>query len=106
LRQAGVAGTDLKVLLVRDTVSRQDHAVLSVRQDGHWLMLDNRWSEIMEASASSRLTPLFALDDSGVKLFASRYANAPQVGSEFEPLPASDEAGICSACRSSTPLLM
>ncbi|MET0639174.1 MAG: transglutaminase-like cysteine peptidase, partial [Hyphomicrobium sp.] len=58
LRQLGLPASDLKVLLVRDTFSNQDHAVLAVRRDAYWLLLDNRWSQMIESSASPRLMPL------------------------------------------------
>jgi predicted transglutaminase-like cysteine proteinase len=73
LQQAGVAQADLRLLLVRDRAVRQDHAVLAVRQNDHWLFLDNRYSFLLEEKDAGQLTPLFALDHTGVKLFASRY---------------------------------
>ncbi len=69
--QAGFSNKDLRILLVRDNVSREDHAFLSVRNDGNWLVLDNRWSTISPAKDYSRFLPLFAIDQDGVKLFAA-----------------------------------
>ncbi len=43
-REAGVPQTDLRILLVRDTSVRLDHAVLSFCLDGRWLIPDNRFS--------------------------------------------------------------
>jgi predicted transglutaminase-like cysteine proteinase len=74
LRQAGVADSDLHVLLVRDNAVHLDHAVLAVRDDGHWLILDNRWNRLTEDSELYQFAPLFALDEEGVKLFAAPYA--------------------------------
>src|SRR5690606_27065578 len=42
LRDAGVPERDMRLVLVRDTNIRIDHAVLAVRHDGEWLVLDNR----------------------------------------------------------------
>lgn len=42
LREAGVASDDLKLLIVRDPVTRSDHAVAAARLEGRWLLLDNR----------------------------------------------------------------
>jgi predicted transglutaminase-like cysteine proteinase len=42
LREAGFARDDLKLLIVRDRVSRSDHAIAAVRLIGRWLLLDNR----------------------------------------------------------------
>jgi len=74
LRETGVAAGDLRLLLVHDTLSRQDHAVLAVRHDGRWLVLDNRWDAMTETGELPRFRPLFAIDDQGVKLFAAPYA--------------------------------
>jgi predicted transglutaminase-like cysteine proteinase len=77
LRESGVAPADLRLLLVRDLLSRQDHAVLAVRHQQRWLVLDNRWSTLMEASELARFLPLFAIDQQGVSLFAAPYAAMP-----------------------------
>ncbi|MGO3931190.1 transglutaminase-like cysteine peptidase [Rhodopseudomonas pseudopalustris] len=74
LRDVGFAETDLKVLLVRDLAVRQDHAVLAVRVEGRWLVLDNRRATLMEGRDLKSFMPLFALDQRGVSLFAAPYA--------------------------------
>lgn len=91
LQQAGIPKSDVKVLLVRDTISAQDHAVTVVRLASSWVVLDNRWSEILDTSVATRLLPRFALDENGVKLFASRFASATPGEGEFDPLPASSK---------------
>ena len=62
LLDAGIAEKDLKVLLVRDMAVRQDHAVLAVRIDGRWLVLDNRRFGLAEAGDLPYFMPLFAID--------------------------------------------
>ncbi|HET7847982.1 MAG TPA: transglutaminase-like cysteine peptidase, partial [Pseudolabrys sp.] len=74
LRAAGVAAKDLRLLLVRDNAVRLDHAVLAARENGKWLVLDNRWSSVLEDAELNQFAPLFALNDDGVKLFATPYA--------------------------------
>jgi predicted transglutaminase-like cysteine proteinase len=71
--QAGFSNKDLRILLVRDNISREDHAFLSIRNDGNWLVLDNRWSKISPTKDYSRFLPLFAIDQDGVKLFAAPF---------------------------------
>jgi len=61
----------LRLVLVRDRAVRQDHAVLAACLDGHWLILDNRRSELIADSDASSLTPLFAINHRGVQLFAA-----------------------------------
>lgn len=75
LRAAGVKAKQLRVLLVRDNVARLEHAVLAANEDGHWYVLDNRWTAAIEDTDVHRFTPLIALDDEGVKLLVRAYAS-------------------------------
>ena len=88
LRDVGFAETDLKVLLVRDLTVRQDHAVLAVRVEGRWLVLDNRHARLMEGRDLKSFMPLFALDQRGVSLFAAPYAERLHHESEGDVRPA------------------
>jgi predicted transglutaminase-like cysteine proteinase len=74
LRDAGVAEKDMRMVLVRDTSIRLDHAVLAVRFEDEWLVLDNRETFVVDTAALKHYMPLFALDGEGVKLFAAPYA--------------------------------
>ncbi|WP_063800156.1 transglutaminase-like cysteine peptidase [Bradyrhizobium retamae] len=93
LSAAGFPRNDLQIVLVRDRMVRQDHAVLAARVDGHWLLLDNRFSTLMADSEATRFTPLFAIDHQGVHLFATPYAKRPLVGSELQAAPAAAVSG-------------
>lgn len=106
LRQAGLPAEDLRILLVRDTISAQDHAVVAARHESHWLILDNRWSGLAEAGTQSRLVPRFALDDGGVHLLTSRFAMQMPASGEFDSLPASSSAEAGATSLNSAPLLM
>ena len=88
LRELGIATDDLRLVLVRDRAAGQDHAVLAVRQNGRWLVLDNRNLAMAESADLSHFTPLFAIDHQGVKLFAAPYAQRPTHESEAEPATA------------------
>ena len=74
LRAAGVPARELRVLLVHDNAARMDHAVLAALDDGHWYILDNRWTAAVEDTDVRQFAPLFALDEQGVKLLAVPYA--------------------------------
>ena len=74
LREAGVAAADLRIVLVRDLLSREDHAVLALRDDGRWLVLDNRRAHLVTTDEVRHYMPLFALDQDGVKLVALPYS--------------------------------
>jgi predicted transglutaminase-like cysteine proteinase len=74
LRAVGVPTKQLRVLLVRDIIAQLDHAVLAANEEGHWLILDNRWTAAVEDSDLRRFTPLLTLDEQGVKVMAVSYA--------------------------------
>ena len=88
LREAGFSREDLQLVLVRDRSVGQDHAVLAARLDGHWLLLDNRSAELIEDADATSFTPLFAIDHTGVHLFAAPYAKRTSPADEREPAPA------------------
>lgn len=73
LRAAGVAQEDLRLVILRDTLRHEDHAVASVRLDGHWLLLDNRRMAMVEDVNLRNHLPLFVLDGAGVR----QYRDAP-----------------------------
>ena len=67
LKEAGIAAEDVKLVIVRDLGFGGEHAVVAVRLDGHWIMLDNRWLTLVEDSKVRQIAPLFVLDQSGVR---------------------------------------
>ena len=73
LRAAGVASTDLRIVILRDTLHQQDHAVASIRLDGRWWLLDNRRMAMVEDVQLRNHQPLFVLDLNGVR----HYRDAP-----------------------------
>ena len=91
LRAAGIPAKQLRVLLVRDNIARLDHAVLAANEDGHWYVLDNRWTAAVEDSDVRRFTPLFALDDQGVKLLVVPYAS--RIEPRIEPMSEAVKGG-------------
>jgi predicted transglutaminase-like cysteine proteinase len=93
LQAAGIAEKDLKLLLVRDLAVRQDHAVLAVRVNSRWLVLDNRRMALIETGDLPEFMPLFAINHDGVSLFAAPYAERPRHESEMDMLPAADVEG-------------
>jgi predicted transglutaminase-like cysteine proteinase len=73
LRMAGISPDDLRLVIIRDAVHGEDHAVAAVRLDGHWLTLDNRRMAMVEDADIRNYRPLFVINQSG----AMRYADAP-----------------------------
>jgi predicted transglutaminase-like cysteine proteinase len=88
LTEAGFPRADLRLVLVRDGAVRQDHAVLAARLDGHWLILDSRQSELIDDNDATSFTPLFAINERGVQLFAVPYSRRSPLEGELDATPA------------------
>jgi predicted transglutaminase-like cysteine proteinase len=73
LRQAGVRTEDVRVALVHDNAVNADHAILAVRYDKRWLILDNRWDKLVEDKELTQLKPLAVIDANGVTLLAKQF---------------------------------
>jgi predicted transglutaminase-like cysteine proteinase len=67
LHEAGIAEDDLRLVVVHDFAVNEYHVVAAVRYDGHWLILDNRTSDIRQDSDVTELDPLLVIDRDGVK---------------------------------------
>ena len=112
LRESGTSTDDLRLLLVRDNAVRTDHAVLAVRHDGRWLILDNRVPQLLLTADLPHFLPLFVLDHRGVSLFAAPYAARSVPGYETSVAPAAHDqdfiAGkdLASGGLSTAPLLL
>src|SRR5258708_6203026 len=80
LQQAGISPDDLRIVVMRSTLSGEGHAVAAVRLDGHWLMLDNRHMAMVEDSYVRNYQPLFVIGPSGVMRYDATplLAAAPQ----------------------------
>ena len=73
LQEAGISADDLRIVILRDDLREEDHAVVAARLDGHWLMLDNRHMVLVEDHDVRRYRPIFLVDHDGVKV----YSDAP-----------------------------
>jgi len=74
LRDAGTAPADMKIVLLRDNLRREDHAVLAVMSGGEWMVLDNHLRIPVAARELTHYAARYALTENGVGLFASPYA--------------------------------
>jgi predicted transglutaminase-like cysteine proteinase len=75
LRKAGIAPDDLRIVILHDTISGEDHAVAAARLDGHWLTLDNRRMAMVEDSDVRNYRPTFAINQHSVM----KYIDTPMV---------------------------
>ena len=62
LRALGMAETDLRLMIVRDDKHQTEHAIVAVRDEQEWLILDNRTMFIVNAEDARYYNPLFVLE--------------------------------------------
>ena len=72
LREAGLAENDVRLVIVRELASGEDHAVVAAHVNDKWIVLDNRHLALIEDSDMQRVRPLFVFDRDGVKRFTCR----------------------------------
>jgi predicted transglutaminase-like cysteine proteinase len=66
LRLAGIAAGDLRIVIMRDTIHGEDHAVAAARLDGRWWTLDNRRMAMVEDAQVRNYRPTFVIDQDGI----------------------------------------
>jgi len=76
LRMAGIQAEDIRLVVMRDLMHGEDHALIFARLDGHWLSLDNRRLLMVEDVDIRNHKPLFVLDDRGVMRYDEPAATA------------------------------
>jgi predicted transglutaminase-like cysteine proteinase len=85
LREAGIPADDLRIVILRDIIHGEDHAVAAARLDGRWLMLDNRRMTMIEDSYVRNYRPLFVIDQSGIMSYADPPLLAAAPSHEMAP---------------------
>ena len=63
LRQLGFGGEDLRLVIVRDQAMTQPHAVLAVRLDGTWLLLDSLRDAVIDAAEARNYRPVYSMNE-------------------------------------------
>jgi predicted transglutaminase-like cysteine proteinase len=71
LLQAGLSPDDMKIVILRNFVRNEDHAVLAARVDGEWLILDDRNLTLVPDTEMLGAHPVFALDHDGAHRLVS-----------------------------------
>jgi predicted transglutaminase-like cysteine proteinase len=70
-RESGMSPDDLRLVILRDLNRNINHAVVAVRQDQEWLILDNRTLIIVNAEEARHYHPLMVLDHRGARAFGT-----------------------------------
>ncbi|HJZ22458.1 MAG TPA: transglutaminase-like cysteine peptidase [Bradyrhizobium sp.] len=86
LQLAGIAAEDLRIVIMRNTLNGEDHAVAAARLDGHWLTLDNNRMAMIEDADLRNYRPTFVIDQRGVMQYADTPLLADLRQDNFAPL--------------------
>jgi predicted transglutaminase-like cysteine proteinase len=71
LKAIGFADEDVRLVLVRDVAIEENHAIVTVRVNDGWIILDNRWLALVQDREMWRATPLAVLDETCACMFLS-----------------------------------
>jgi predicted transglutaminase-like cysteine proteinase len=86
LLQAGLPLGDVKIVIFRIPLRKEDHAAVAARVDGRWLILDNRRLALMRDTEMIGTIPRFVLDEDGTRRFVpSNRAGPGQAPSDQAP---------------------
>jgi predicted transglutaminase-like cysteine proteinase len=69
LLAAGVPAADVKIVILKHLLPREDHAAVAARVDGEWLILDNLTLTLVRDTDLARTIPEFVLDQDGARRF-------------------------------------
>ena len=72
LCEVSITADRVRLVIVHARDRAEDHMVVAVYRDDRWLILDNLTLALVPDTDASEYTPLFVLDDRGVRLFQSR----------------------------------
>ena len=76
LLNAGFSEHDVKLIILQDLARNENHAVIVLRIDGEWIVLDNRWLALVRDVEVRRIIPLFVIDYTGVSELVPLVADA------------------------------
>ena len=61
--RAGLSRDDVKIVILRNLLPKEDHAAIAARVDGQWLILDNRRIALVRDTEMVGSIPEFVLDE-------------------------------------------
>ena len=80
LLAAGLSKDAVKIVVLRNRLPNEEHAVVAVRVDDQWLILDNRTLTLVRDTDVVRAIPEYVLDDQGVRRFVWSSRNRKAAG--------------------------
>lgn len=88
LRRAGIAEHNLYLVVLKDLVRRADHAVLVVRSEGRFLVLDNGTDRVIDSSEIRDYRPILTFTAGRVFTHGYRREIAPPISYASASIPA------------------
>jgi predicted transglutaminase-like cysteine proteinase len=82
LQLAGLSNEDVRIVILRNVLPKEDHAAVAARVGGQWLILDNRRLALVRDTGMVGSAPRFVLDEDGTRRFVppSRAGQGPSAG--------------------------
>jgi predicted transglutaminase-like cysteine proteinase len=71
LLRAGISPAHLRLVIVHNNVRREDHMVVSVYDNGQWLLLDNLTMRLVSDTDRKGYVPMYVMDETGVRRYVS-----------------------------------
>jgi len=87
LLQAGLPHEDVRIVILRNVLQKEDHAAVAARVDEQWLILDNVRLALVRDTDMIGSIPKFVLDQDGARRFVPR-SRAGQESSAGQTSPA------------------
>jgi predicted transglutaminase-like cysteine proteinase len=87
LHQAGFPDDDLRIVLVHDNAIRDDHAVLAIRYEKQWLILDNRWNNLSRDEELKQFKPLMTVERNGINLLSKMFRIRDAIAPNSDAMP-------------------
>jgi len=82
LGEAGFSADELRLVILQIKPGHDRHAVVALRYEGRWLILDNRTLSLVDSSdVLGHYVPLYAMDERGVRQFGTPHAPEQKIAS-------------------------
>jgi predicted transglutaminase-like cysteine proteinase len=93
LLEAGLSQDDVKIVILRNLLPKEDHAAVAARVNGEWLILDNRRLTLVRDMEMVGSIPRFVLDEAGARrLIPSNRARHRQASAFYPEADSSSNA--------------
>jgi predicted transglutaminase-like cysteine proteinase len=103
LHEAGIPRENLRLIIMRENSTDEDHAVVAAHVEDRWHILDNRFFVMVEDNEINKYKPVFAIDAEGIKRVQQPGIALAMLGaSGSETKPARLDANVSTSTISPT----